>query len=142
MSDDRTLKPSQQATEEQTCVGCCSTREKNKNMRGKGKGTRTSVKSRNKKQRGGRLKKPKSKLHVWRGTCPMTGGGLKKDDIIRKQTAKGFRYVSKKKSEAARNHPWILAVSEARRQLNMEGFTPVKKGTALYDKAKAIMAQK
>lgn len=71
----------------------------------------------------------------------MTGGGLKRDDILRKKTAKGYRYVSKKKSEAARRHPWIAAVQAARAKLGVHGFVPIKKGTPLYLAAKAIYDQ-
>jgi|TARA_R110000751_G_scaffold11644_5_gene40689 hypothetical protein len=34
---------------------------------------------------------------------------------------------------------WTTAVSKARKDLGIEGFTAVKKGTALYDKAKSYM---
>ncbi len=34
---------------------------------------------------------------------------------------------------------WTDALSQARKDLGVEGFTPVKKGTPLYDKAKSYM---
>lgn len=83
----------------------------------------------------------KSKLQVWRGNCAQTCGGLRKGDIIRKQTGKGYRYVSKKKSERARNHPWMQAVKAARLQLGITGFVKIKRGDELHTLAKDIMTR-
>ena len=34
---------------------------------------------------------------------------------------------------------WIKAVQQARKQLKITGFAPIKKGSALYKAAKALM---
>ena len=36
---------------------------------------------------------------------------------------------------------WVAAVSKARKALGITGFVPVKKGTALYKKAKALQGK-
>ena len=49
-----------------------------------------------------------------------------------------YRYVSVKKSKQASKNPWIKAVQKARKNLGIEGFVPIKKGTKLYKEAKKI----
>lgn len=46
--------------------------------------------------------------------------------------------VSKKKSELGRKNPWARAVKAARKALKIKGFMPIKKGSALYKKAKQL----
>merc|ERR1719301_287904 len=43
---------------------------------------------------------------------------------------------AKKKSEIGKKSPWIAAVTKARAALKIKGFSPIKKGTPLYNKAK------
>jgi len=43
-----------------------------------------------------------------------------------------------KKSKKAEGGSWMGAVSQARKELGITGFHPVKKGTELYNRAKAI----
>lgn len=65
---------------------------------------------------------------------------LRKGDLMRNSQG---RIVSKKASEAAKKRyadggaaKWLEAVKRARLELNVEGFVPAKKGTALYAKAR------
>merc|ERR1719379_648994 len=56
------------------------------------------------------------------------------------------RIVSKKASAAGKKKyasikGWIEAVSKARKELGVKGFVAIKKGSALYKKAKEIYSQ-
>jgi len=42
------------------------------------------------------------------------------------------------KSKRAEGGSWMGAVSKARKELGIKGFSPIKKGTALYNRAKEI----
>ena len=46
--------------------------------------------------------------------------------------------MSKAKSERMKTSPWALAVKEARKQLGITGFHPVRKGEPLHTLAKKI----
>merc|ERR1712093_546191 len=46
------------------------------------------------------------------------------------------KIVSKKASLRAKKHPWTSAVQKARKALGLKGFVAIKKGSALYKKAK------
>merc|ERR1719399_2507676 len=50
------------------------------------------------------------------------------------------RVVSKKRSAFAKMSLWIAAVQKARKALGVKGFVAIKKGSALYKKAKEIYA--
>ena len=43
-----------------------------------------------------------------------------------------------KKSKKAEGGSWMGAVSKARKELGIKGFSPIKKGTPLYIRAKEI----
>ena len=45
------------------------------------------------------------------------------------------------KKTVKRKGSWVAAVSKARKALGITGFVPVKKGTALYKKAKALQGK-
>lgn len=89
------------------------------------------------------------KLAVFRGHMNRTAGGLTQSDIIRRKTGSGFRIVSKRRSELAKKHPWIVALAEAKKQLHAKNPTkfPLNKmvlvriGTPLYVLAKKIQAK-
>merc|ERR1719247_1893389 len=74
---------------------------------------------------------------VFRGTKEKTVGGLTKSDLIKNKFGK---IVSKKASLRAKrnNHikGWTTAVQKARKALGLKGFVAIKKGSALYKKAK------
>merc|ERR1712139_191297 len=79
-----------------------------------------------------------AKSVVFRGTKESTVGGLTKANLMRNKNGK---IVSKKasangKKAYARIKGWTAAVTKARKALNVKGFVAVKKGTALYKKAK------
>merc|ERR1711904_24490 len=80
---------------------------------------------------------------VFSGNKEKTYSGLKKSDLIKSKSGK---IVSKKASAAgkkayARIKGWTAAVQKARKELGVKGFVAVKKGSALYKKAKEFYAQ-
>merc|ERR1711988_727411 len=84
-----------------------------------------------------------AKSVVFRGTKTSTVGGLTKASLMRNKNGK---IVSKKasangKKAYARIKGWTAAVTKARKALNVKGFVAVKKGTALYKKAKEFYGQ-
>merc|ERR1719262_179506 len=74
---------------------------------------------------------------VFHGTKEKTYTGLTKSDLIKNSRGK---IVSKKASLRAKrnNHikGWVTAVQKARKALGLKGFVAIKKGSALYKKAK------
>merc|ERR1712060_773694 len=69
--------------------------------------------------------------------------GLTKADLTRSKTR--GKIVSKKASAAGKKSymnikPWVEATQKARKQLGLRGFVPIKKGSALYKAAKALLA--
>merc|ERR1719265_616879 len=80
----------------------------------------------------------RAKASVWLGGKEKTVGGLKKSDLMKSKTGK---LVSKKSHAAGKKaykniKGWTDAVQKARKELGVKGFVPVKKGSALYKKAK------
>merc|ERR1719409_276158 len=81
-----------------------------------------------------------AKAIVFRGSKEKTVGGLKKTDLMKSKTGK---LVSKKSHAAGKKaykniKGWTEAVQEARKELGVKGFVAVKKGSALYKKAKEL----
>ena len=80
-----------------------------------------------------------TKSVVFRGTKEKTVGGMTKSDLIKNKYGK---IVSKKRSLFAKknNHikGWTTAVQKARKALGLKGFVAIKKGSALYKKAKEL----
>merc|ERR1712057_124386 len=60
---------------------------------------------------------------------------LKKSDLTKN---KHGRVVSKKQSARGKKSLWIAAVTKARKALGLKGFVAIKKGSALYKKAKEL----
>merc|ERR1711896_78134 len=80
----------------------------------------------------------RAKSSVWNGGKEKTMGGLKKSDLMKSKTGK---VVSKKQHAAGKKaykhiKGWTDAVQKARKELGVKGFVAVKKGSALYKKAK------
>ena len=77
---------------------------------------------------------------VWSGDisftrkCSGNKGGLGRNDLLLVKN----RIVSKKAHEKGKAHTWIASCLAARQALNIEGFSLVTKGTALYKKAKEL----
>ena len=80
-----------------------------------------------------------AKRHAFFGKIDKTRSGLKKSDLV---LNKGGRVVSKKSSLRAKKSPWLAAVKQARSALKIKGFVAIKKGTALYAKAKSFYKAK
>merc|ERR1711904_127383 len=76
---------------------------------------------------------------VFRGTKEKTSTGLTKSDLIKNKYGK---IVSKKRSLFAKKNNfikgWTTAVKQARKALGIKGFVAIKKGSALYNKAKEL----
>merc|ERR1712216_592997 len=76
---------------------------------------------------------------VFHGTKEKTYTGLTKSDLIKNKRGK---IVSKKASLLAKKNNyvkgWYTAVQKARKALGLKGFVAIKKGSALYKKAKEL----
>merc|ERR1739844_61366 len=82
----------------------------------------------------------RARASVWLGGKEKTSGGLKKSDIVNSKSS--GKLVSKKSSAAGKKaykniQGWTVAVQKAKKELGLKGFVAVKKGSALYNKAKA-----
>ena len=95
------------------------------------KGMKKSMKKRVSKIAKGKF----AKSQVLKGRKMKTVGGLKASDLKKNKYG---RVVSKKASAKASKNKWIIAVTKARKALGIKGFVIVKKGTALYKKAKSF----
>ena len=80
-----------------------------------------------------------AKVMVFKGKKEKTVGGMKKENLTKN---KNGRVVSKKASARGKKHPWMAAVAKARSALGVKGFVAIKKGTALYAKAKSFYKAK
>ena len=72
-----------------------------------------------------------AKVVVFRGSKEKTSGGLTSTDLIKNKYG---RIVSKKASLRAKKNNYI----KARKALGLKGFVAIKKGSALYKKAKEL----
>merc|ERR1711907_443518 len=75
---------------------------------------------------------------VFRGTKSKTYTGLTKSDLIKNKRGK---IVTKKSMAAGKKNyanikGWTVACQKARKALGVKGFVAIKKGSALYKKAK------
>merc|ERR1712032_111550 len=80
---------------------------------------------------------------VFSGSKEKTKTGLQKSDLMRNKFGK---IVSKKASAAGKKRyaqikGWIMAVQKAKKQLGVQGFVAIKKGSDLYKKAKELYSQ-
>merc|ERR1711907_216522 len=89
-----------------------------------------------KKKSMGKIAKGKfRKVLVFRGSKEKTIGGLTASSLIKNKRGK---VVSKKMSAKGKKSEWIAAVQKARKALGLKGFVAIKKGSALYNKAKEL----
>merc|ERR1711988_624723 len=82
----------------------------------------------------------RAKSSVFKGGKEKTISGLQKSDLVKNSYGK---IVSKKASAAGKKRyknikGWIEACTKTRKELGVKGFSPIKKGSALYKKAKEI----
>merc|ERR1719486_260338 len=82
----------------------------------------------------------RAKSVVFRGTKAKTASGLTKSDLV---VNKRGKIVTKKqvavgKKAYANIKGWTTAVQKARKALGVKGFVAIKKGSALYKKAKEL----
>merc|ERR1711904_284282 len=82
-----------------------------------------------------KLKAYTQKRYAFKGKLSKTSTGLTKADLVKNKRGK---IVSKKKLAFGQKSPWIAAVQKARAELKIKGFSVIKKGTPLYNKAKAL----
>merc|ERR1712080_346340 len=80
------------------------------------------------------------KASVFRGTRVHTSGGLKKSDLVKSKSGKivGKKASANGKKNYGRIRGWTVAVQKARKALGVKGFVAIKKGSALYKKAKEL----
>merc|ERR1719310_2674445 len=89
------------------------------------------------------FKKPISfklaRRHLFAGKISKTKSGYTAADFKKNQYGK---IVSKTKSSHAKKTlgAWTAAVQKARKALDIKGFSAIKKGTPLYNKAKELYA--
>merc|ERR1719506_699146 len=80
-----------------------------------------------------------AKALVFRGSKEKTVGGLTATSLTKNKYGK---IVSKKRSAFAKKNNflkgWTTAVQKARKALGLKGFVAIKKGSALYKKAKEL----
>merc|ERR1719161_1807751 len=81
-----------------------------------------------------------AKSVVFRGTKAKTYTGLTKGDLIKNKRGK---IVTKKSMAAGKKSyalikGWTTACQKARKALGIKGFVAIKKGSALYNKAKEL----
>merc|ERR1719473_601218 len=76
-----------------------------------------------------------AKVLVFRGSKVKTVGGMTAASLTKNKHGK---VVSKKKSALSKKSLWIAAVTKARKALGLKGFVAIKKGSALYNKAKEL----
>merc|ERR1711985_115082 len=81
-----------------------------------------------------------AKSVVFRGTKAKTYTGLVKTDLIKNKRGKIVtkKQVAAGKKAYANIKGWCAAVQKARKALGVKGFVAVKKGSALYKKAKEL----
>merc|ERR1712118_254584 len=72
---------------------------------------------------------------VFRGSKEKTVGGMTAASLTKNKNGK---VVSKKRSAFVKKSAWIAAVTKARKALGLKGFVAIKKGSALYKKAKEL----
>merc|ERR1712185_293640 len=84
-----------------------------------------------------------AKAVVFRGGKEKTTGGLKKSDLMKSKTGKLVSKKAHANGKKAYQHikGWTVAVQKARQELGVKGFVAIKKGSALYKKAKEIYSQ-
>merc|ERR1712182_161210 len=84
-----------------------------------------------------------AKMVVFRGTKTKTGSGLKKSDLMKNKNVEivSLKQSANGKKAYARIKGWTVAVTKARKFLGLKGFIAVKKGSALYKKAKEFYGQ-
>merc|ERR1719272_2570249 len=81
-----------------------------------------------------------SKSAVLRGKKEKTTGGLNKGDLMKNKKGKVISKKAHAKGKKAFQHikAWTVAVQKARKELGCKGFVAIKKGSALYKRAKEI----
>merc|ERR1719327_1920639 len=72
---------------------------------------------------------------VLHGKKEKTQSGLTSSMLVKNKYGS---IVSKKASARAKKNKWASAIKSARDALKLKGFVPIKKGSPLYTKAKAL----
>ena len=82
------------------------------------------------------------KWQVWNGTRQKTVGGLIKKDLMKSKSGK---IVSKKQALRGKKNmktnglsKWMAAVKQVRKEMNLQGFVAIKKGTPYYNRVRAV----
>merc|ERR1712182_120739 len=85
----------------------------------------------------------RAKSSAFKGGKEKTVGGLTKSDLVinkrGKVVSKKASAVAKKKFASSPLKTWIEAGQKARKELGVKGFVAIKKGSALYKRAKELV---
>merc|ERR1719474_554719 len=104
-------------------------------------GAKKATKTKTKKKRVTKKSQTGTSLQVWQGSKIYMASGLTRKDLMLSKTGK---VVSIRRSQMGRKHnsikQWCSAVKEARKALNLTGFTKVKRGSPFYKKIREIYA--
>merc|ERR1719465_197366 len=82
-----------------------------------------------------------AKFAVFRGDKERTRRGLRKTDLVKNKQGKIVSRTISSNSMKVYSRTigrWTLACTNARRVLGLKGFVPVRKGRALYEKARQL----
>merc|ERR1712054_610806 len=83
-----------------------------------------------------------SKIQVLKGLKVRTKGGMRAADLMKNKNGKVVskkRHAQGMKAYERNLAKWVEAFSKARKELHLEGFVACKKGSELYNRAKALM---
>merc|ERR1712217_62259 len=82
----------------------------------------------------------RSKALVFKGKFERTKSGLKKEHLTKSKSGKivSVRKHAQGKGAYHRIQGWVRAMLKARTELGLVGFVPVKKGSPLYTRTRAI----
>ena len=85
-------------------------------------------------------KRQKAVVFHEKGNKTRTASGLTKADLMRTKTGKIVTKRQHARGKKAYKYikGWTIAIQKAKKKLNLQGFVAIKKGTFLYEMAKAI----
>ena len=84
-------------------------------------------------------KKRSSKKSKSRSTAYRFSVHVKKPKSSKRSLKKSVKKSTKKSSKKSmKKMPWLACVAKARKELGVEGFVAIKKGTPLYKRAKEL----
>lgn len=83
-------------------------------------------------------KKRSSKKSKSRSTAYRFSVHVKKPKSVKRSLKKSSKSSKKSSSKSMKKMSWVGCVAKARKELGVEGFVAIKKGTPLYKRAKEL----